>query len=176
MRARPLGNYCAVQPDDHTTETSSGIILTKSHSVTPEVVFGTVLMCGRDVIAVSPGDRVVYESQSGHPEQWEPFAADIFGGDEGKFAYLIPCYKRTFGSSSEAMQELKDRKERLEKLKARYDKGETDSELKREMVLHRRRMNQIMDEQSRSGRNMKAFDIRLHDPGKGRGILGVVSE
>ena len=64
MKARPLGNYCAVQPDDHTTETSSGIILTKSHSVTPEVVFGTVLMCGRDVIAVSPGDRVVYESQA----------------------------------------------------------------------------------------------------------------
>ncbi len=173
MKARPLGNYCAVQPLDEQPGSSSSIILTNTHTVSAHVLFAKVLKVGKCVEAVSEGDLVVYEAQSGHPEQWEPIDAAVFGGEEGKDAFLIPCHKKTIGSSSTDMQELLDRKARVQPLIEIVRKGGGDKEMKREIRLHTQEINRIMDKQAKSGRNMNAFERRIEDPGKGRGILAV---
>jgi len=176
MPARPIGHYVAVQPLNSSLgeTTDAGIILTKSHTVTPDVILGRVIAIGKKVEAVSVGDVVAYESQSGHPSQRAPLDAAMFGGEEGEEAYVIPCHVKTIGSSSQDMQEFIDRKARVQPLTEILKNGGGDAEMRREVILHTRAINRIMEKQARSGRNMKAFARRIEDPGKGRGVLAVV--
>lgn len=176
MPARPLRNYVAVQFLKEGAEniSESGIILTSSHTVTPEVVIGKVLAIGSSVEAVKPGDVVMYEAQSGHPSQWAPLDAAMFGGEEGEDAYVIPCHKKTIGSSSSDMQEFMDRKARLEPLLEIVKNGGGDKEMRREISIHNREISRIMEKQAKNGRNMKAFSKRIEDPGKGRGVLAIL--
>jgi hypothetical protein len=176
MLARPINHYVAVQhlQDGFDAISKHGLILTKSHTVAPDVVIGRVLSVGGRVEAVKPGDIVAYEAQSGHPSQWEPLDAKMFGGDEGEDAYIIPCHKKTIGSSSADMQEFIDRKARLEPLIEIMKNGGGDDEMRREASIHNREISRIMEKQARGGRNMKAFRRRIDDPGRGRGVLAVV--
>ena len=176
MPSRPIGHYVAIQPIKASLggESKSGIILTGTHTVTPDVIFGKVISVGKKVEAVSAGDTVAYETQSGHPSQAQPLDAEMFGGDAGEEAYIIPCHIRTIGSSSQDMQEFIDRKTRMQPLVEILKNGGGDPEMKREVILHTREINRIMEKQSQSGRNMKAFGRRIEDPGKGRGVLAVV--
>ena len=176
MPARPIGNYVAVQYIKEGMDDVSdyGIIVTQSHTVTPDVVIGKVLVTGGTVDAVKPGDIVMYESQSGHPSQAAPLDAEMFGGDEGEQAYIIPCHKKTIGSSSTDMQEFLDRKARVKPLIDIVKDGGGDAEMRREIAIHNREISRIMEKQAKGGRNMKAFSRRLEDPGKGRGILAIL--
>ena len=176
MAARPLRNYVAVQYVREGMENVSeyGIVLSQSHTVTPNVLIGKVLATGSSVEAVKPGDYVMYEGQSGHPSQSAPLDAAMFGGDEGEDAYVIPCHKKTIGSSSSDMQEFMDRKSRLEPLLEIVKNGGGDKEMRREISIHNREISRIMEKQAKGGRNMKAFSRRIEDPGKGRGVLAII--
>tara|TARA_A200000159_G_scaffold137664_4_gene138057 strand:- start:2047 stop:2415 length:369 start_codon:yes stop_codon:yes gene_type:complete len=96
MKARPLGNYCAVEPVyQGDTLQKIGKILVPYHvpDRINQALIGRVLATGKNVSGVTEGDIVIFEKHSGHPGQTWKIESTVFGGDEGKFAILMPCWK-----------------------------------------------------------------------------------
>jgi len=92
--ARPARGYVAVQPLRQSTagERVGSLFLPKKQFM--HTLQGRALSVGAGVLGVAPGDVVIYERQSAHSQQRDPLPADLFGGDEGCFAVLIPCVQR----------------------------------------------------------------------------------
>lgn len=176
MAARPLGHYCAVEPLEQGKDIlKDGSLWLPSISASAAFVYGKVLACGRDVRDIRPGDIVVYEIGSGHPSLTWVLEADTFGGDGDKHATLIPCYQRPLRVTSDDMEELRQREERVRLLQGIEDDFGLKPEFHDELMRHSIACSKIMERQERSATNRQYFTTRFKDPGKGRGIIGVVS-
>lgn len=175
MAARPLGIYCAIQPLDQGEDLvqSKGIFLPIG-SASAAFVYGKVLACGRDVRDILPGDVVVYEAGSGHPGLSWVIDADTFGGEAGKYATLVPCYQKPLRVMSEDMEELKRREDRIKVLQNLDENFGLKPEHQEELMRHSIAANEIMKKHESAATNRQYFTKRFKDPGKGRGIIGVV--
>ena len=175
MAARPLGIYCAVEPLEQGQDlVKSGSIFKPIGSASVAFVYGKVLACGRDVRDIQPGDVVVYEVGSGHPGLSWVMDAETFGGQEGKYATLVPCYQRPLRVMSEDMEELQKRESRIKVLQELDENFGLKPEHQDELIRHSIAANRIMKSHECSATNRQYFTKRYKDPGKGRGIIGVV--
>ena len=176
MAASPLGHYCAIEPieqgDDIIKDGSLWLPVVHSSAA---FVYGKVLACGRDVRDIQPGDIVVYEIGSGHPSLRWVMDAETFGGEEGKYATIVPCYQQPLRVTSEDMEELRQREERVRVLQQVEDDFGLKKEFHDELMRHSIACKKIMERQENSATNRQYFKKRFKDPGKGRGIIGVVS-
>lgn len=175
MPARPLAHYCAVQPlEQGEGLVKEGSIYKPFGSAAAKFVYGKVLACGRDVRDIRPGDVVVYEVGSGHPSLSWVIDAETFGGDEGKFASIIPCYNRPLRARTEDFEELRLREVRVRELQELEEVRGLSEKDHDELMRHSIACKEIMDRQGESATNHNYFKVRFKDPGKTRGIIGVV--
>ena len=100
-RARPLADWVAIEPifqgQEHTFDAWFGLWLPLTRKAWNDSVHGLVLAVGPRVRPeIQPGMEIVYQRFSGHPHQWDPLPAELFGGAPGHFAALVrivdaPC-------------------------------------------------------------------------------------
>ena len=176
MGARPLGNFVAVTPCNQGRETYEGsnlinLGLTKTRG---NYLSGTVLAVGKLVEAVKPGDRVVYEIQSAHPGQDKAISAEVFGGNDGDWAFLIPCYHEALPSVASIDTELELRNKSIEGLRsaASFEAlSDVDQELFAKQSHHIERLKR---ERTRHARG--ASDDTILSKARGRGIVAVIGD
>ena len=174
MTARTLGYYCAVEPEGQgETATPSGVVLAPSTRYRRNFLIGRVLSVGKLAEgAVSVGQRVIYERESGHPSQTGPIDASLFGGSEGNFAIVLPLYPSSLLSVSELEEEMLKRKSDVDRLMV---KGEAHGLTEADCAIlekHEQRVGEL--EEMRTGRARGQTRRKIADNAQGSGIVAIL--
>ncbi len=174
-KARTLGHWCAVEPDSQGEQNINGVILSLDSRYRRNFLIGKVLCVGPKAKAyLSVGSRVVYERESGHPSQTGPIDAALFGGEEGRFAVILPLYPSALDSVADLEEELLKRKADVEKMGAKADSvGLTESDFD-QLAVHEIKIKYLEDR--RTGRARGVTRRKIADGAKGSGIVAILED
>ena len=174
MKARPIGNYAAVEPITQDTFEGSSIVMPaiNKHG---RWLRGRVLALGSKVVGdVSVGDEVVYEAQSAHPKQSEALDAAMFGGTDGGYCFLIPVLTGSLRSAASLDREVAIRKNEMKRLEALGDTRFLSHAEAAEYGRHENQVAQLMGRRRELARGPQWDPWKT--PGRGAGIVGIVEE
>ena len=177
MRARTLGQNCAVEPlRQKEARTHGGIIIPPTaREYGSDALLGRVLCVGSRVSAVKVGDTVMYEKQSGHKGQTGKIEADLFGGTPGRYAVIIACHEPLPTVAARDDAEADKRTARMEEIQAvakrRPLTKDEDDEL-RTQSYHMARINLARAR----GERTRRIKMSTKEHGRRRGIIAVVAD
>lgn len=174
MKAKPLGNYAAVEPITRDTFEGSSILMSTINKH-ERWLHGRVLALGSRVESdVKVGDEVVYEAQSAHPKQNAALDAGMFGGTEGGQCFLIPVLTGSLRSAASLDREVALRKKEMQRLESLGDTRFLNDEEASEYGRHERRVQELTDRRRELARGPQWDPWKT--PGRGAGIVGIVEE
>ena len=173
-RARTLGIYCAVEPDNQgETVTGAGVVLSLDSRLRRNFLTGTVLCVGPKVSdQVSVGQTVVYERESAHPSQTGPIDASIFGGSVNRYAVVLPLYPSALKSVADLEEELVKRKADVDALATKAETQSLTDDDVAALEVHERRVREL--DEMRTGRARGQARRKLNDNAKGSGIVAIL--
>ena len=177
MKARPLGNFVAVCPDGqvsgHDLTSVGGIIMSIETRTHRNFISGVVISVGSRVPQdVSVGDTVVYEAQSAHGSQTAPIDAELFGGQKGLDAYLIPVYSGALVSSADLEEQLVRHQKEIELLSVKAEKGWLNPIDVERLGFHERSIALLTEK--RRGRSRNGERRKKGDTAKGSGVVAII--
>ena len=172
LKARPLGNFVAVEQVTSDVYEGTGIIAAPSRR-TERMLRGRVLAKGNLVGAeVEVGDEVFYECMSAHRGQTAPIDAACFGGTAGGDAYLVPVLPAALLTVQAIESELRQRAAELAAIEAKA-KRQPISDLDRaQAVTHQQRISLLRRRKQKTARDQDWNPIQ--GQGKGAGVVAVV--
>lgn len=172
---KPTRGYVAVEPLTQRTGAVKVGSVFLSQQLVKATLRGRVLAIGEGVRELQVGDMVAYERQSAHQHQTSPIPAGYFGGEEGKFAVLVPAGRYAEDTSSTDTELLK-RKAALEELKQTWRNKAVPKDVQWQAEKHAYEIERLHAKKRRGGRT-KAF-TRSDQAGKvvNQGIVAVISQ